>query len=161
MENSVDISVPELRRSIRRFKHFSSIRLQKHIRRRHSPHRVQRRDLRRLVFHLLDHHSRPSLQIRLHSPQSRRQWRRRHLRSLLAPLSTRAGQLAPQLPAGGPAAHRVQRIVVGDDCSVGFRGEVEVYAWEAQSVAEGFACVGFDWDLYGHWWRCSYACDFR
>lgn len=95
MENSADISLPELRRRLRRLEHVTSLRLQKHIRRRHPPHRVQRRDLRRLVLHLLDHHPRPSLQIRLHSPQGRRQRRRWHFRSLLPPLPPRKSQLLP------------------------------------------------------------------
>lgn len=168
MENSIDISVSELRSRLWRFEHFSIIRLQEHIRRRHSSLWDKRRDLRRLVIHLLDDHSRPSLQIRLHRPQSRRQRRRRDLRSLLPPLSTRPSQLATELPAGGRAAHRVQdrldRVVVGvvgDDSSVGFRGEPEIDARETRSLAEDLACSCFDRDLYGDWWWCSYACYFR
>ena len=154
MENGADISLSELRSRVRRLEHLSSLRIQKHLRRRHRTLRLQRRDLRRLVVHLLDHHPRPSLQIRLHRPQSRRQRRRRHLRSLLPPLPSRPGQLAPELPAGRRAARRVQdRVAVGggDGPSVGVRGEVEVDAREAESAAEGFARAGFDRDLYGDW----------
>lgn len=167
MEDNSEPGVSEPGSCIRRFEHFTFIRIQKHIRGGHSALGHERGDLRRVVVRVLDSDFGPSSQIRLHSSPGQRQWRGRDFRTLLAAVSTRPSQLAPQLPGGGWGALRLQGqeglfVVIGI-------GAEEIRDWaedqggagEARRVAEAASGSCFDWDLHGHWRWCSYACYFR
>ncbi|KAM0899327.1 hypothetical protein ACQ4PT_021383 [Festuca glaucescens] len=86
MEDHHAPGVPEPRGGLRGPQHLPALRLQEHLRRGHPALGHQRGDLRRPLLRLLDAHTHPPHQVRLHCPPGRRQWRGRHFRPVLSDL---------------------------------------------------------------------------